>query len=112
MSDDEMTDDSNELQVPRGWVRHPPERMLITPLMAGLGGMVAFLRRRRDRRLAADPHLRSASVGRLGAALQPGGFGPQPVRAERLLRVSLRILAAPGRALPELLPLSQGLAAG
>src|SRR4051794_374841 len=37
-----MTDDSNELQVPRGWVRHPPERMLITPLMAGLGGMVAF----------------------------------------------------------------------
>jgi cbb3-type cytochrome c oxidase subunit II len=38
-----MTDDSNELQVPRGWVRHPPERMLITPLMAGIGGMVAFL---------------------------------------------------------------------
>jgi cbb3-type cytochrome c oxidase subunit II len=37
-----MTDDSDELQVPRGWVRHPPERMLITPLMAGLGGMVAF----------------------------------------------------------------------
>jgi cytochrome c oxidase cbb3-type subunit 2 len=37
-----MTDDGNELQVPRGWVRHPPERMLITPLMAGLGGMVAF----------------------------------------------------------------------
>jgi cbb3-type cytochrome oxidase cytochrome c subunit/mono/diheme cytochrome c family protein len=37
-----MADDSNELQVPRGWVRHPPERMLITPLMAGLGGMVAF----------------------------------------------------------------------
>jgi cytochrome c oxidase cbb3-type subunit II len=38
-----MTDDSNELQVPRGWVRHPPERMLITPLMAGIGGMIAFL---------------------------------------------------------------------
>jgi cytochrome c oxidase cbb3-type subunit II len=37
-----MTDDGNELQVPRGWVRHPPERMLITPLMAGLGGMVVF----------------------------------------------------------------------
>jgi cbb3-type cytochrome c oxidase subunit II len=33
----------DELQVPRGWVRHPPERMLITPLMAALGGMVAFL---------------------------------------------------------------------
>jgi cytochrome c oxidase cbb3-type subunit II len=28
--------------VPRGWVRHPRERMLITPLMAGLGGLVAF----------------------------------------------------------------------
>jgi cytochrome c oxidase cbb3-type subunit II len=38
-----MTDDGNELQVPRGWVRHPPERMLITPLIAGLGGMVAFI---------------------------------------------------------------------
>jgi cbb3-type cytochrome c oxidase subunit II len=38
-----MTDDPNELEVPRGWVRHPPERMLITPLMAGIGGMVAFL---------------------------------------------------------------------
>jgi cytochrome c oxidase cbb3-type subunit II len=33
---------SSEHQVPRGWVRHPPERMLITPLMAGLGGMLAF----------------------------------------------------------------------
>jgi cytochrome c oxidase cbb3-type subunit 2 len=33
---------SSEPQVPRGWVRHPPERMLITPLMAGLGGMLAF----------------------------------------------------------------------
>jgi cbb3-type cytochrome oxidase cytochrome c subunit len=29
-------------QLPRGWVRHPRERMLITPLMAGLGGMIAF----------------------------------------------------------------------
>ena len=38
-----MADDSPEPQVPRGWVRHPPERMLITPLMAGLGGMIAFL---------------------------------------------------------------------
>jgi cytochrome c oxidase cbb3-type subunit II len=28
--------------VPRGWQRHPRERMLITPLMAGLGGMLAF----------------------------------------------------------------------
>jgi cytochrome c oxidase cbb3-type subunit II len=29
-------------QIPRGWVRHPHERMLITPLMAGIGGMLAF----------------------------------------------------------------------
>src|SRR2546422_3398767 len=28
--------------VPRGWVRHPQERMLITPLMAGVGGLLAF----------------------------------------------------------------------
>ena len=28
--------------VPRGWQRHPRERMLITPLMAGLGGLLAF----------------------------------------------------------------------
>jgi cytochrome c oxidase cbb3-type subunit 2 len=27
---------------PRGWARHPPERMLITPLVAGLGGLIAF----------------------------------------------------------------------
>src|SRR5207247_3474042 len=29
-------------RVPRGWARHPPERMLITPLVAGLGGLIAF----------------------------------------------------------------------
>src|SRR6266516_1979721 len=29
-------------QVPPGWVRHPRERMLITPLMAGVGGLLAF----------------------------------------------------------------------
>ena len=28
--------------VPRGWTRHPPERMLITPLVAGVGGLIAF----------------------------------------------------------------------
>jgi cbb3-type cytochrome oxidase cytochrome c subunit len=27
---------------PRGWAPHPPERMLITPLVAGLGGLLAF----------------------------------------------------------------------
>jgi cytochrome c oxidase cbb3-type subunit 2/cytochrome c oxidase cbb3-type subunit I/II len=29
-------------RVPRGWVRHPRERMLITPWMAGIGGLLAF----------------------------------------------------------------------
>ncbi|MDP9279497.1 MAG: cbb3-type cytochrome c oxidase subunit II [Gemmatimonadota bacterium] len=41
--DDERTrtqDDGPE--APRGWAPHPPERMLITPLVAGLGGLLAF----------------------------------------------------------------------
>jgi len=29
-------------QLPRGWKRHPPERMLITPWIAGAGGLLAF----------------------------------------------------------------------
>jgi cytochrome c oxidase cbb3-type subunit 2 len=33
---------SGRPDVPRGWVRHPQERMLITPLVAGLGGLLAF----------------------------------------------------------------------
>jgi cbb3-type cytochrome oxidase cytochrome c subunit len=28
---------------PRGWSTHPPERMLITPIVAGLGGVLVFL---------------------------------------------------------------------
>ena len=28
--------------LPSGWVRHPRERMLITPLLAGVGGLIAF----------------------------------------------------------------------
>ena len=31
-----------EERIPRGWARHPRQRMLITPLVAGLGGLVAF----------------------------------------------------------------------
>jgi cytochrome c oxidase cbb3-type subunit 2 len=31
-----------EPRVPRGWAPHPPERMLMTPLIAGLGGVIAF----------------------------------------------------------------------
>jgi cytochrome c oxidase cbb3-type subunit 2 len=29
-------------RIPRGWARHPRERMLITPWIAGLGGLLAF----------------------------------------------------------------------
>jgi cytochrome c oxidase cbb3-type subunit 2 len=31
-----------EDRIPRGWARHPRERMLITPLVAGVGGLIAF----------------------------------------------------------------------
>jgi cbb3-type cytochrome oxidase cytochrome c subunit len=31
-----------EERIPRGWARHPSERMLITPLVAGAGGLIAF----------------------------------------------------------------------
>jgi cytochrome c oxidase cbb3-type subunit 2 len=32
----------DEERIPRGWTRHPHERMLITPLVAGVGGLLAF----------------------------------------------------------------------
>lgn len=35
-------EDDGTPKVPRGWVRHPQERMLITPFVAGLGGLLAF----------------------------------------------------------------------
>jgi cbb3-type cytochrome oxidase cytochrome c subunit len=38
--DDERKE--QEEQLPRGWAPHPHERMLITPLVAGLGGLLAF----------------------------------------------------------------------
>src|SRR5438067_1419724 len=41
MADEPRSHDGTP-QIPRGWVRHPRERMLITPLMAGIGGMLAF----------------------------------------------------------------------
>jgi cbb3-type cytochrome oxidase subunit FixO-like protein len=31
-----------EPRTPRGWSPHPPERMLITPWIAGVGGLLAF----------------------------------------------------------------------
>jgi cytochrome c oxidase cbb3-type subunit 2 len=41
--DDERTfTQDDELTQPRGWAPHPRERMLITPLVAGLGGLLAF----------------------------------------------------------------------
>jgi cytochrome c oxidase cbb3-type subunit II len=30
-------------RTPRGWSRHPPEKMLITPWIAGIGGLMVFL---------------------------------------------------------------------
>jgi cytochrome c oxidase cbb3-type subunit 2 len=36
----ETVDDSPS---PRGWAPHPPEQMLITPLVAGIGGLLVFL---------------------------------------------------------------------
>jgi cytochrome c oxidase cbb3-type subunit II len=38
----DTTDPGEGPRIPRGWARHPPERMLITPLVAGLGGLLAF----------------------------------------------------------------------
>jgi cytochrome c oxidase cbb3-type subunit 2/cytochrome c oxidase cbb3-type subunit I/II len=34
---------NDEPKRPRGWSAHPPERMLITPWVAGLGGLLVFL---------------------------------------------------------------------
>jgi cbb3-type cytochrome oxidase cytochrome c subunit len=35
--------DEQQPRGPRGWSAHPPERMLITPWVAGLGGLLVFL---------------------------------------------------------------------
>jgi cytochrome c oxidase cbb3-type subunit II len=40
--DRQDTERDPQTQTPRGWAPHPPERMLITPLVAGLGGLLAF----------------------------------------------------------------------
>ena len=98
--------------IPRGWQRHPRERMLITPLMAGHRGPARLLHGRLRRRLAADSHLRPAALERLGATLERRPQGAQPVRLERLLRLPLRLFAAAGCPRGALLPLPEGLAAG
>ncbi len=40
---DEQDSFEEEPRLPRGWSRHPPEKMLITPWIAGLGGLTVFL---------------------------------------------------------------------
>jgi cytochrome c oxidase cbb3-type subunit 2 len=40
--DDESSRQDEGADAPRGWAPHPRERMLITPLVAGLGGLLAF----------------------------------------------------------------------
>ena len=42
MADEPETQEQQGRPIPRGWQRHPRERMLITPLMAGIGGLIAF----------------------------------------------------------------------
>jgi cytochrome c oxidase cbb3-type subunit 2 len=39
----EQDSPEDEPRTPRGWSRHPPEKMLITPWIAGLGGLAVFL---------------------------------------------------------------------
>ena len=80
--------------------------------MAGHRRPARLLHGRLRRRLAADPHLRPAALVRLGAALERRAQGPQPVRLERLLRLSLRLFASAGCPRGALLPLPEDLAAG
>src|SRR2546423_15590497 len=42
MDEDRVDTRGDGAGAPRGWAPHPRERMLITPLVAGLGGMLAF----------------------------------------------------------------------
>jgi cytochrome c oxidase cbb3-type subunit II len=41
MADQDVT--GPEERQPRGWATHPPEKMLITPWIAGIGGLLVFL---------------------------------------------------------------------
>jgi cytochrome c oxidase cbb3-type subunit 2 len=44
MADEEHEPDQiADAQSPRGWSPHPPEKMLITPWVAGIGGLLVFL---------------------------------------------------------------------
>jgi len=43
MADERTPEEADEPQSPRGWSPHPPEKMLITPWVAGIGGLLVFL---------------------------------------------------------------------
>src|SRR6266550_3739026 len=42
MADEGEQNQADEPQTPRGWSAHPPEKMLITPWVAGIGGVLVF----------------------------------------------------------------------
>lgn len=43
MADEPPPEETGEPEPPRGWSPHPPETMLITPWVAGIGGLLVFL---------------------------------------------------------------------
>jgi cytochrome c oxidase cbb3-type subunit II len=43
MADDDEQVEATGEHAPKGWSPHPPEKMLITPWVAGLGGLLVFL---------------------------------------------------------------------
>jgi cytochrome c oxidase cbb3-type subunit 2 len=43
MADEPEPQEGDGPQAPRGWSPHPPEKMLITPWVAGIGGLLVFL---------------------------------------------------------------------
>src|SRR3954447_5719105 len=43
MVDERGPDQAGDSQPPMGWAPHPPEKMLITPWVAGIGGLLVFL---------------------------------------------------------------------
>ena len=72
--------------------------MLITPLVAGLGGLIAFFTVVSIVVWLPIHTFDPPRLGGLGAALRPGAVkGAEPLRLERLLRLPLRLLAAAGR---------------
>src|SRR4051812_47508504 len=43
MADEHQELEERDGQSPKGWAPHPPEKMLITPWVAGAGGLLVFL---------------------------------------------------------------------